>query len=166
MGNSSNNSHPTSRMCIMSPEITLYFSKHHEITLEDGCLLWGIQAIIPTQLRKCVLFKLRQRYSHNPTEMQKLSEVTVGTRMHFLFHSFMLGVQFFVFISFVHVIFICLSYIFCSCMIYFVSCLSLVKGRYLVVSGFIFWVYWSHLPCKFPCLFHFVVFQYFSPWTL
>ena len=51
-------------------------------------------------------------------------------------------------------------------MIYFVSCLSLVYGRYLVVSGFIFWVYWSHLPCKFPCLFHFVVFQYFSPWTL
>lgn len=84
----------------ITPEITLYFSKHHEITVEVGCLLWEIQAIIPTQLCKCVLFKLRQRYSHNPTEMQKLSEVTVGTRMHFLFHSFVLSVQFFVFISF------------------------------------------------------------------
>lgn len=65
----------------ITPEITLYFSKHHEITVEVGCLLWEIQAIIPTQLCKCVLFKLRQRYSHNPTEMQKLSEVTVGTRI-------------------------------------------------------------------------------------
>lgn len=100
MGNSSNNSHPASRMCIRSPEITLYFNKHHEITVEVGCLLWEIQAIIPTQLCKCVLFKLRQRYSHNPTEMQKLSEVTVGTSMHFLFHSFVLRVHFFVFISF------------------------------------------------------------------
>ena len=83
-------------MCIRSPEITLYFSKHHEITVEVGCLLWEIQAIIPTQLCKCVLFKLRQRYSHNPTEMQKLSEVTVGTRIL----ESVLSVQFFVFISF------------------------------------------------------------------
>ena len=34
----------------ITPEITLYFSKHHEITVKDGSLLWGIQAIIPTQL--------------------------------------------------------------------------------------------------------------------
>ena len=29
----------------ITPEITLYFSKHHEITVKDGSLLWGIQAI-------------------------------------------------------------------------------------------------------------------------
>ena len=26
----------------ITPEITLYFSKRLEITVEDGCLLWGI----------------------------------------------------------------------------------------------------------------------------
>ena len=39
----------------ITPEITLYFSKHHEITVKDGSLLWGIQAIIPTQLHVCAL---------------------------------------------------------------------------------------------------------------
>ena len=29
----------------ITPEITLYFSKHHEITVKDGSLLWGIHAI-------------------------------------------------------------------------------------------------------------------------
>ena len=29
------------------PETTHYFSKRHEITAEDGCLLWGIRVIIP-----------------------------------------------------------------------------------------------------------------------
>lgn len=30
----------------ITPEITLYFSKRHEITVEDSCFLWGIRAII------------------------------------------------------------------------------------------------------------------------
>ena len=30
----------------ITPEITLYFSKRHEITVEDSCLLWGIRVII------------------------------------------------------------------------------------------------------------------------
>ena len=40
------------------PEITHYFSKRHEITVEDGCLLWGIRVIIPKQLRERVLLEL------------------------------------------------------------------------------------------------------------
>ena len=42
----------------ITPEITLYFSKRHEITVEDGCLLWGIRVIIPSQLRERVLYEL------------------------------------------------------------------------------------------------------------
>lgn len=40
------------------PETTHYFSKRHEITVEDGCLLWGIRVIIPKQLRERVLHEL------------------------------------------------------------------------------------------------------------
>lgn len=40
----------------ITPEITLYFSKHHEITVEVGCLLWEIQAILPNLLfEMCVI---------------------------------------------------------------------------------------------------------------
>ena len=42
----------------ITPEITLYFNKRHEITVEDGCLLWGIRVIIPSQLRERVLYEL------------------------------------------------------------------------------------------------------------
>jgi len=41
-----------------APEITQYFNKRHEITVEDGCLLWGIRLIVPPQLRKHVLYEL------------------------------------------------------------------------------------------------------------
>ena len=39
----------------IAAEITQYFNKRHEITVEDGCLLWGIRVIIPKQLRERVL---------------------------------------------------------------------------------------------------------------
>ena len=42
----------------IAPEITQYFNKRHEITVEDGCLLWGIRVIIPKQLRERVLHEL------------------------------------------------------------------------------------------------------------
>ena len=42
----------------IAPEVTQYFNKRHEITVEDGCLLWGICVIIPTQLRERVLHEL------------------------------------------------------------------------------------------------------------
>ena len=43
---------------ITLPEVTLYFNKCHEITVEEGCLLWGILVIIPNPLREHVLFEL------------------------------------------------------------------------------------------------------------
>ena len=42
----------------IAPEVTQYFNKRHEITVEDGCLLRGIRVIIPTQLRERVLHEL------------------------------------------------------------------------------------------------------------
>ena len=39
-------------------EVTQYFNKCHEITVEDGCLLWGIRVIIPKQLRERALHEL------------------------------------------------------------------------------------------------------------
>ena len=42
----------------IAPEITQHFNKRHEITVEDGCLLWGIRVIIPKQLRERVLHEL------------------------------------------------------------------------------------------------------------
>ena len=35
-----------------------FFSKRHEITVEDGCLLWEIRVIIPSQPRERVLYEL------------------------------------------------------------------------------------------------------------
>ena len=40
------------------PKTTHYFTKRHEITVEDGCLLWGIRVIIPKQLRERALHEL------------------------------------------------------------------------------------------------------------
>ena len=39
----------------IAPEVTQYFNKRHEITVEDGYLLRGIRVIIPTQLQQRVL---------------------------------------------------------------------------------------------------------------
>ena len=41
------------------PKTTHEFTKRHEITVEDGCLLWGIRVIIPKQLRERVLHELQ-----------------------------------------------------------------------------------------------------------
>lgn len=39
-------------------EIKPYFMKRHEITAEDGCLLWGIRVIIPQTLQARILDEL------------------------------------------------------------------------------------------------------------
>jgi len=35
-----------------------FFNKHQEITVEGGCLLWGIQVIVPERLQKRILDEL------------------------------------------------------------------------------------------------------------
>ena len=41
-----------------SPEIAVYYQKRHEITIEDGCLLWGIRVIVPKSFHERVLKEL------------------------------------------------------------------------------------------------------------
>ena len=43
---------------IVSDSLQAYFNKHQEITIEGGCLLWGIRVIIPDKLQKRVLKEL------------------------------------------------------------------------------------------------------------
>ena len=69
------------------------------------------------------------------------------------------------------VIYICISYIFCSRVFYLVSCL--VCGTYRNISEHIvLWVsffrllVWSHSSCKYPRLFRFVVFKYFHSYVV
>ena len=38
--------------------LQVYFNKRQEITLEGGCLLWGIRVIVPEKLQKKVLDEL------------------------------------------------------------------------------------------------------------
>ena len=41
-----------------SPEIAAYYQKRHEITIEDGCLVWGIRVIVPKPFHERVLKEL------------------------------------------------------------------------------------------------------------
>lgn len=43
-------------------EIMPYFHKEHKITVENGCLLWGIQVIISMHLCKRLLYELHTGY--------------------------------------------------------------------------------------------------------
>ena len=38
-----------------NPAIQTYYQRRNELTVEDGCLLWGIRVIIPGSLRERVL---------------------------------------------------------------------------------------------------------------
>ena len=46
------------RPAIVSDSLQAYFSKHQELTIEGGCLLWGICVKIPDKLQKRVLEEL------------------------------------------------------------------------------------------------------------
>ncbi len=42
----------------VTPDVQPFFTRQHEITAEDGCLLWGICVIVPLKLRDLVLQEL------------------------------------------------------------------------------------------------------------
>ena len=42
------------------PELNPFFMRRDEITLQSGCLMWGIRVIIPPKLRPEVLKELHQ----------------------------------------------------------------------------------------------------------
>ena len=70
--------------------------------------------------------------------------------------------------SFVLVIFICISYMFCSRVIYLFSCLVCGTYRNISCLGFHFYVFWfGHIRLvSVLCLLRFVVFQYFHSYIV
>ena len=52
-----------------SDELTPYFVRRHEITMEQGCLIWGHRVVIPATLRPMLLLDLHSE--HNGTVRMK-----------------------------------------------------------------------------------------------
>jgi hypothetical protein len=44
----------------MDKDLNPYFLRREEITVHQGCLLWGIQVIIPEPLRKEILTMIHE----------------------------------------------------------------------------------------------------------
>lgn len=42
--------------------LTPYFTRRHELSAEQGCLLWGLRVIIPPQYRERLLGDLHQEH--------------------------------------------------------------------------------------------------------
>ena len=46
----------------VDPELHAYYARQNEITVEDGCLLWGMRVIVPHKLRCLVLKELHHTH--------------------------------------------------------------------------------------------------------
>ncbi|XP_043224352.1 uncharacterized protein K02A2.6-like isoform X1 [Amphibalanus amphitrite] len=57
-------------------ELSFFFNHRHELSIENGCLLWGLRVVVPTQLRSRVLSLL---HSGHPgmTAMKQLARSVV-----------------------------------------------------------------------------------------
>ena len=42
----------------VTPELQPYFTRRHELSVEAGCLMWGMKVIVPTKLQNRVLAEL------------------------------------------------------------------------------------------------------------
>jgi len=42
------------------PEITPYFGKWNELSVYDGCLLWGCRVVVPKAYQEAVLVQLHE----------------------------------------------------------------------------------------------------------
>lgn len=47
---------------VSDPSLTPYFTRRHELSAEQGCLLWGLRVIIPPQYRERILDDLHQEH--------------------------------------------------------------------------------------------------------
>ena len=45
-----------------SEELSLYYTKRTELSVEDGCILWGTRVIVPPQGRSKVLSELHEAH--------------------------------------------------------------------------------------------------------
>ena len=48
--------------CEECPDLKPYYDRRHELTIEQGCIMWGIRVVIPTKLRDRVLEELHDRH--------------------------------------------------------------------------------------------------------
>ena len=46
--------------CYADPDLKLNFTCRHKLSVEKGCLMWGLQTIIPPSLRQTILKKLHE----------------------------------------------------------------------------------------------------------
>ena len=42
------------------PELKPYFTRRHELSVEQGCLMWGLRTVIPPSLRQSILTELHE----------------------------------------------------------------------------------------------------------
>ena len=54
--------HGWSINCCSDPELKLYFRRRHELSVEQGCLMWGVRVIIPPTLQQPILSELHTAY--------------------------------------------------------------------------------------------------------
>ena len=46
----------------LGPEFTQFAKKRHELTVEEGCLLWGLRVVIPKKLQAAILSELHEQH--------------------------------------------------------------------------------------------------------
>ena len=46
----------------LAPELKPYFTRKHELTVQQGCLMWGLKTIIPPTLQESVLGELHRAF--------------------------------------------------------------------------------------------------------
>ena len=46
----------------LGPEVTQFAKKRHELTVEEGCLLWGLRVVIPKKLQAAILSELHEQH--------------------------------------------------------------------------------------------------------
>ena len=42
------------------PDLKPYFTRRHELSVEQGCLMWGLRTVIPPSLRQTILTELHE----------------------------------------------------------------------------------------------------------
>ena len=47
----------------VSNELKLYFMKRNELSMEQGCLLWGYRVVIPPKFQRVLLNELHNEHS-------------------------------------------------------------------------------------------------------
>ena len=61
----------------VEPALLYYFSKRHELSLQNNCILWGTRTVVPNQGQASLLSELHSG-NVGMTRMKELAEVISG----------------------------------------------------------------------------------------